>query len=231
MTAGLTLGLGLGLVVGGSIGSSGSVFRPTRSSVATTVLADRVHEVAALRASVTALRKEVELLAAQQSDEASRIHERTMAEFARTGATAVSGPGVVVTLNDAPIPEDGMRPGTTSDDYVVHQQDVEAVMNALWRGGAEAMAVMDQRVTSLSGVRCAGNVLVLQGRVYSPPFRISAIGDSGALLRALDDEPAVEIYQEYVSLLGLGYGAEVVPDLQIGAYVGRTDMQYAAAAG
>src|SRR5690606_41382455 len=76
-------------------------------------------------------------------------------------------------LHDALPISSGLHP----DDLVVHQQDLEAVINALWAGGAEALMVQDQRITSLSSVRCVGNVLLLHGRHYSPPYRISAIGD------------------------------------------------------
>ena len=51
------------------------------------------------------------------------------------------------------------------------------MVNALWSGGAEAMQIMDQRVIATSAVRCVGNTLILQGRVYSPPYTITAIGD------------------------------------------------------
>ena len=63
--------------------------------------------------------------------------------------------------------------GSTSNinDYVVHQQDVEAVVNALWAGGAESMMIMDQRVLFNSAVRCSGNVLLCRAK-YSPPFTI-----------------------------------------------------------
>ena len=63
--------------------------------------------------------------------------------------------------------------GFTADDIVVHQQDVQAVVNALWASGAEAMMIQDQRVISTSAVRCVGNTLILQGRVYAPPYRIT----------------------------------------------------------
>ena len=86
----------------------------------------------------------------------------------------------------------------TSDDFVVHQQDLQAVVNALWHGGAEAIQVMDQRIVSTSAVRCVGNTLILQGRVYSPPFVVTAIGDQRQLRAALDHEPGVQLFKEYV---------------------------------
>ena len=67
-------------------------------------------------------------------------------------------------------PDQPRRDGVSPDVLVVHQQDLQAVMNALWAGGAEAMSLMDQRVISTSAFQCVGNVLSLHGRVYSPPY-------------------------------------------------------------
>ena len=79
-------------------------------------------------------------------------------------------------------------------DLVVHQQDVQAVMNALWAGGAEAMSLQDQRVVSTSAFRCVGNVLCLQGRLYSPPYVIRAIGDPDAMIGRARRDPSVQTY-------------------------------------
>ena len=77
----------------------------------------------------------------------------------------VEGPGLSVTLEDAPIPADGVPDGYTAEDYIVHEQDVQAVINALWAGGAEAIGVMDQRIIATSAVRCVGSTLLLHGQV------------------------------------------------------------------
>ena len=72
--------------------------------------------------------------------------------------TAVVGPGIQVTMTDAPRDVDGNYPvGVDPDDLVIHQQDVQAAVNAMWAGGAEAMMIMDQRVLTTSAVRCIGN--------------------------------------------------------------------------
>jgi uncharacterized protein YlxW (UPF0749 family) len=135
---------------------------------------------------------------------------------------------VTVTLDDAPTSEP--RPaGAAPDDLVVHQQDVEAVVNALWAGGAEAMMIMDQRIVSTSAVRCVGNVLVLQGRTYSPPYRISAVGDVDALRAGLARSAAIAVYREYVSAYGLGYDVSGADDLALPAFDGTTSTTYATA--
>ena len=76
----------------------------------------------------------------------------------------------------------------TADQLVVHQQDIQAVVNALWSGGAEAMTLQNQRVVSTTGIKCVGNTVVLHGVPYAPPYEITAIGD----LDALQDEPGLE---------------------------------------
>src|SRR4029079_18747424 len=116
---------------------------------------------------------------------------------------AVHGPGLKVELDDAHL--QSIPQGFTGDDLVVHQQDVQGVVNALWAGGAEAMMLQDQRVIRTSAVRCVGNTLILQGRVYSPPYTITAIGDVSRMRRSLDDSPEVAYYLQYVAALNLGW--------------------------
>ncbi|MCW2861927.1 MAG: hypothetical protein JWP48_3635 [Actinoallomurus sp.] len=145
---------------------------------------------------------------------------------ALSGFTPVSGRAVRVSLDDAP---HGRRvPGDPSpDDLVVHQQDVQAVVNALWAGGATAMQIMDQRLISTSAVRCVGNTLILQGVVYSPPFRITATGVPERLRAALGASPEIQIYRQYVDEYGLGYTVKTLQKTTLPAYTGNTTPQYA----
>nr|WP_328842422.1 DUF881 domain-containing protein [Nakamurella leprariae] len=130
----------------------------------------------------------------------------------QAGLTPVTGPGLRVSLTDAPRDSDGNYPaGVNPDDLVVHQQDVQAVVNGLWAGGAEAMMIMDQRVVTTSAVRCIGNVLLLQGRTYSPPFVVTAIGDPDRMRTAVRDQPGVQLFQRYVDRYDLGFE---ITDLQ-----------------
>ena len=113
---------------------------------------------------------------------------------------------------------------------MVHQQDIQAVMNALWAGGAEAMEIMDQRVISTSAIHCAGNVLRLHGRIYSPPYDIRAIGDPDRLRRALTASPAVQLYVRDADDVGLGWSlsdSSASSPLELPAYSGPTDLQAA----
>jgi uncharacterized protein YlxW (UPF0749 family) len=142
---------------------------------------------------------------------------RRSAELAaEAGLDPVHGPGLAVTLQDAQRDANGRFPRDASpDDLVVHQQDIEAVINALWSAGAEAIQMQDQRIIATSVPRCVGNTLLLNGRTYSPPYTITAIGNAAAMQAALAAAPMVTLYKQYVVRFGLGYHEEVKPDVQI----------------
>lgn len=180
---------------------------------------------------VRALRGQVQVLTDQSAPAGSLLQglaNRQDLLAPAAGTQAMSGPGVTVRLDDAP--SDGAVPAEfTADDLVVHQQDVQAVVNALWSAGAEAMTLMDQRVISTSAVRCVGNVLILQGRVYSPPYVIRAIGDPSALRRALERSAQLQIYREYVDALGLGYDVSSQRSMTMPGYEASMELRFASA--
>jgi hypothetical protein len=90
------------------------------------------------------------------------------------------------------------------------------------------MTLMDQRVISTSAVRCIGNVLILQGRRYSPPYQIRAIGDPVRLKQALSGSPAVQAYVRDAGDVGLGWSVTVASDpLELPAYSGATELSAA----
>lgn len=164
----------------------------------------RSDEVADLSAEVTALTKRSAELTEQAGIAVPQVDSDVQSTVdIAVASNEVTGPGLSVSLWDAP--SDPMPAGAVPDDLVVHQQDLQAVVNALWAGGAEAMTIQGQRVTTLTAVRCVGNVLFLHGQVYSPPFVVEAIGDPDTLRSAVESDPTVRIYQEYVRAFGLGW--------------------------
>jgi uncharacterized protein YlxW (UPF0749 family) len=151
---------------------------------------------------------------------------------AEAGLNAVRGPGLVVTLDDAQRDAEGRFPGDASpDDLVVHQQDIVAVLNALWTAGAEGIQVQDQRLIATSVPRCVGNTLLLNGRTYSPPYVVSAIGDASAMQAALAAAPLVTLYKQYVVRFGLGYSERPTTELELVGYRPPIRMQWAKPAG
>jgi uncharacterized protein YlxW (UPF0749 family) len=188
---------------------------------------DRVAE-AEDRASRLRAEVEAQTGALAGSDEPIAEQQRRVnSARATAGLTALHGPGLTVRLDDAPRRADGTRPGgARPDDLVVHQQDVQAVVNALWAGGGEAMSIMGVRVISTSAVRCVGNTLLLHGRVYSPPFVITAIGDPAAMRAALDASEGVQLFRNAADAFDLGYQVTVEHDVTVPAYDGSTALTY-----
>lgn len=184
-----------------------------------------------IQAQIGGLHDQVDRLAGDQSqDPADTAHLDALERTA--GLEPLRGPGLTVTLNDAPPNATARIPGVPDpgvNDLVIHQQDIQAVVNALWRGGAEGIQVMDQRLIATSAVRCVGNTLLLQGRVYSPPYVIRAVGRTDALRSAVDADPAIKNYLQYVAAYGLGWKVQESGDLTVPGYQGSVDLSAQAA--
>ena len=193
------------------------------------LIQQRSEKNAALDESVASVRGDIDTLA-QRDDGSTKAEDARLKALERAAGTAkLSGRAVSVTLDDAP-PNATASPGYPDpqpNDLVIHQQDLQAVVNALWQGGARGIKVMDQRLISTSAVRCVGNTLILQGRVYSPPYKITAVGDPGKLERALDASPAIQNYLLYVKAYGLGWKVDEHGAVTLPGYSGTVDLHYA----
>jgi uncharacterized protein YlxW (UPF0749 family) len=200
-------------------------------------LVDLVREaqssVSQLNAERDGLAGKLDSMHGRSSNTALAAMLRRAAELAgEAGMDPVHGPGLVVTLQDAQRDANGRFPRDASpDDLVVHQQDIQAVLNALWSAGAEAIQMQDQPIIGTSVPRCVGNTLLLNGRTYSPPYTITAIGNAVAMQAALAAAPLVILYKQYVVRFGLGYREEVKPDVQIVGHTEPVRMHFAQPAG
>ncbi|MGW7280700.1 DUF881 domain-containing protein [Streptomyces sp. NPDC054844] len=180
--------------------------------------------------SNAALRDEIDALAERDNGSTKAEADKLAALKKKAGTQKLKGESISVTLDDAPPDATAKLPGypEPEPDYlVIHQQDLQAVVNALWQGGAEGIKVMDQRLISTSAVRCVGNTLILQGRVYSPPYKIQAVGDPERLKEALAASPAVQNYMVYVNVYGLGWKVEDEGRATLPGYSGTADLHYA----
>ncbi|MFC8799252.1 DUF881 domain-containing protein [Promicromonospora sp. NPDC057138] len=93
------------------------------------------------------------------------------------GAVPVRGPGMVVKLTDGG--GGGLvDPGDAPAESRVRDADVQFVVNELWAAGAEAVAVNDERLTSLSAIRNAGDAILVDLQpLNGPTYTIEAVGD------------------------------------------------------
>jgi uncharacterized protein YlxW (UPF0749 family) len=186
------------------------------------LLGDAQNRVNAAEATATRLQAQIDDAAGLDvSPQVEKVRQSASGLDAVVGLTPVTGPGLQVTLTDAPRDANGNYPsGVNPDDLVVHQQDVQSLVNGLWAGGAEAMTIMGQRVIASSAVRCVGNTLLLQGRAYSPPFIVAAIGPASKMIDAIEAERGVILFRQYVTKFNLGFQIESIDEMTLPGYDG-----------
>lgn len=216
------------VVIGVMIAASASYARGVDLRTENRSLADLVTAQSATNSDlanrVSELRGQVDTLAAQRDDRPDGRAELETANLA-AGTQAVSGPAVTVTLDDAP---DSVQPAGVDDDLlVVHQQDIQSVVNVLWESGAEAMTIQGQRVVSTTGIKCVGNTVVLHGIPYAPPYEIQAIGDQDLLEQGLARSEFVGVYKQYVDAYNLGWSQRRVPQATFEGFKGAVELQHA----
>ncbi|NBE54815.1 DUF881 domain-containing protein [Streptomyces boluensis] len=194
------------------------------------LIQERSHKNGKLDEGNSTLRAEVDALAERDNGTSAAQDAKLTALEKEAGTKKLKGEAVSVTLSDAPPNATARIPGYPEpqpNDLVIHQQDLQAVVNALWKGGAKGIKVMDQRLISTSAVRCVGNTLILQGRVYSPPYKVTAVGRPEQLRRALTASPEIQNYMLYVNAYGLGWKVDDDRAVTLPGYSGTVDLHYA----
>ena len=215
------------LFVTSAVSSDGTDLRAGRYGDLSTVVRQATEEADALRTQRNDLAHQVEALTAKLSDGTVTTAKQKVDELkGPAGLAPVKGPGLTVELDDAPADE------IASSDLdpnllVVHQQDIQAVVNALWAGGAEGMTIQGQRVVSTTGIKCVGNTVVLHGIPYSPPYVITAVGDPATMLTSINESPYIDIYLDYVEAYNLGWDVLPHNEVRLPAYDGPLDLDYA----
>ena len=211
--------------VAAAVTSDGSDLRPAGGNIES-VLVDRSKEVESKRQVSATLQAEIDKLSKSVDDDALTAQvARAKKAAGPAGQTAVRGPGIRITLDDAP---DSVNvPGLDPNLLVVHQQDLQAFVNALWVGGAEAVTLQGQRLTTTVGIKCVGNTVVLAGVPYAPPYVIEAIGNQSLMASALAESPEVQIYTDYSNRYGLGLEQENRQSIKAAAGSGTTSLNHA----
>ncbi len=217
------------LFVTSSINSEGTDLRPGRYTDLGSVVAAENSQYEALAERVREVSADVERLTGQVGDSGTRRLQRRVDDLrAPAGLTPVSGPGLTVVLSDAPA--DVIN---SSDQpirwLIVHQQDIQAVVNAMWAGGAEAVTVQGQRVVTTTGIKCEGNAVMLGGGVYPQPYTISAIGNPAALEAAVLQDEDTALFRRDALRPDISVGFEMTTQsaLDMPAYEGVLGRTYA----
>jgi uncharacterized protein YlxW (UPF0749 family) len=144
------------------------------------------------------------------------------------GLTIVHGPGIVVTLKDsARRPPPGI-PATMNteltNNYIIHDIDIQRVVNELRSGGAENIAVNDERIVASSAIRCVGPAIQVNGNPLTPPFNVDAIGNPNRLSEALSLPGGIKEQLDQADPAMISVAAN--KDITLPAYDGTIRFRY-----
>lgn len=180
-----------------------------------------------LKAQLADLRRQLDTIQANASTQTGVTRElqaRIDDLKARAGLTPVSGDGVVIQLDDAKQTSASVK---DLDKSICHATDLTDIVNAAWRGGAQAVAINEERIVGTSSVYCVGSTIMVNGTLMSPPFRIVAIGRQDQLLGAFQDPAQLRDIKQRGEVHGLGFRVSRATGLQAPEYSGALNVRAA----
>jgi uncharacterized protein YlxW (UPF0749 family) len=218
-----------GLFAVSAANSEGTDLRPGRTSDLAGLVRVENRHLKSLQAESRKLTREVTTLAAASKDlRVRQAQSRAVALRDPAGLTPVTGEGITVTLADA---SREVREESTQDinALVVHQQDIQAVVNAMWAAGAEAVTIQGQRVVTTTGIQCSGSSVQVNGLYFPQPYVISAIGDPDRLEDRIANDTYLAEYRRQSELpdIQIGWELERESEIKAKAYAGLVRPAYA----
>ena len=198
------------LAVAGTLFATAAVATHRGAAAAKRDRAQLVQQIHQRTADSDALQKQLDALRVQvdgareaalsASGTGSALTAEVAALEAVTGDQAVVGPGVEVMLDNA---KDSANP-TDASLGTIYDRDIQAVVDALFASGAEAIAVNGQRLTTRTAIRDAGAAILVDYRPLAPPYLIDAIGPPGLKADFLKTQTGT-LYQNWRQVYGLGF--------------------------
>ncbi len=151
-------------------------------------------------------RLQQQLAVAANADSRLSVELRTLAVNA--GTMSVTGPGMLITLDDAPH-------GLPGVGGVILDRDLQALVNGLWAAGAEAISIDGHRLTALTAIRFAGQAITVDYRSLAPPYVVEAIGDPDTLPARLLETAGGQYWAGLRSNFGVTFDTQTVDHLEL----------------
>ncbi len=161
-----------------------------------------------LQANVAQLDAQIRQLRLANVGDETLLTELERMELA-TGAGAVTGPGVVIVVDDAPQVVDGKG--------LIYDSDLTRLVAGLWQAGAEAIAINGHRVTTLTPIRSAGAAITVDYVSLKTPYTIEAIGDPDRLPGRFANTAAAQWWRYIQENYGISYHVATATDLELSA--------------
>ncbi|MCI1943713.1 DUF881 domain-containing protein [Clostridium luticellarii] len=181
-------------------------------------------EKKALETKVNELQNKVkgyEDAAAGRSDSTKNLLQQLDDTRVLTGAVDVNGPGIVIYLTPN---NKNLFGGTAGVDNNITDKDLVYLVNELKFAGAEAISINDIRIVSRTGIRTAGNYILINDEKISPSRKITiqAIGDKNLLYSAMSFP---EVFADIKNICDVKF--DKVNNITIKKYNGAYKFEYA----
>ena len=183
------------------------------------------NEQNALKVTLAELRAQLDQIqtsASTQSDAAKDLQSRIDGLKTVAGLNERAGDGVEIILDDAR----GAAAAKDVEKSICHNTDLTDIVNQAWRGGAEAIAINDERIVGSSSIYCVGSTIMVNGTLMSPPFSVVVIGAQNELLAAYDDPNELKDIKQRRDVYGLGFRVTRQSQLKVPAYRGAMNIRY-----
>jgi uncharacterized protein YlxW (UPF0749 family) len=174
-----------------------------------------------LKARIAELRDElvaVQRQASQNTELLGTVSAELEVERMAAGLMPLQGPGVVVSLDDSNMP--APTTGVDSESYIIHEVDLRDVANLLWAGGAEAIAINDERIVNTTSVYCVGSTIMVNDTRLSPPYDVRAIGDRAQMQPLLEDPAQLTDLHRRAKAFGVQLKVSWANRVEVPAYSG-----------
>ena len=184
------------------------------------------NEQNSLKVTLAELRAELDQIqtsASTQSDAAKDLQARIDGLKTVAGLNERSGDGVEIVLDDAR----GAAAAKDVEKSICHNTDLTDIVNQAWRGGAEAIAINDERIVGSSSIYCVGSTIMVNGTLMSPPFKVLVIGPQNELLATYDDPTQLRDIKQRRDIYGLGFRVSRATGLHLPPYRGALNVRFA----
>jgi uncharacterized protein YlxW (UPF0749 family) len=169
-------------------------------------------EVVTLQERLSNVRKNDQAMADLQEE----LQKANMA----AGLTNLIGPGIILTINDIPR---NLQTGEDPNSLLVHDTDLQTIVNDLKASGAEAISINNQRIMAMSEIRCASTLILVNTKRVGPPFTIKALGNPDIL------ESGITIKGGWLDIMkqwGYPISIQKSEEVEIPAFNGTVRFEY-----
>jgi uncharacterized protein YlxW (UPF0749 family) len=183
------------------------------------------NEQTSLKVQLADLRAELDQIqtsASTQTDAGKDLQARIDDLKKVAGLIERTGDGVLITLDDAR----GASAAKDVEKSICHNTDLTDIVNQAWRGGAEAIAVNDERIVGSSSIYCVGSTIMVNGTLMSPPFSVVVIGPPNELLATYDDPSQLRDIKQRRDVYGLGFRVSRATGVHVPPYRGALNIRF-----